>query len=225
MRNSQQPLLNESADFVKAKFTRSAGRVTVLTARPLLVTFFPELSHIDQPLGGIIATRRSVLRGLRFENDYGVDVGLLLDIAAKGARIEQVDIGHIEHDSQSLEVLGDMAKQVVRVILDRASKRNRLNLKHVREVEEVERRSQAEMVTVFQRMGQPERLALFDMDGTLLRGRFIVILAEQCNKSDELAEYMDHPNLGTGRAYSEDRRSLFWCRPRPCSRTRPGAFH
>lgn len=189
------PLLNNSADFVKAKFSRAAGRVTVLTARPLIVTFFPELSDVDQPLGGIIATRRSVLRGLRFENDYGVDVGLLLDIAAKGARIEQIDIGHIEHDSQSLEVLGDMAKQVVRVILDRASKRNRLNLEHVREVEEVERRSQAELVTVFQRMGQPERLALFDMDGTLLRGRFVVILADQCNKSGELAEYMDHPTM------------------------------
>lgn len=35
------PLLNDRAEFVKAKFTRAAGRVTVLTARPLLVTFFP----------------------------------------------------------------------------------------------------------------------------------------------------------------------------------------
>ena len=189
------PLVEERADFVKAKFTRSAGRVTVLTARPLLVTFFPELAHIDQPLGGIIATRRSVLRGMRFENDYGVDVGLLLDVAARGARIEQVDIGHIEHDSQSLDALGDMAKQVVRVILDRASKRNRLSLEHMREVEEVGRRSQAELTAVFQRLGRPELLALFDMDGTLLRGRFIVYLAEHCNKTDELAEYMDNTSI------------------------------
>ncbi|MEX0670008.1 MAG: glycosyltransferase [Pirellulales bacterium] len=192
------PLVDDRADFVKASFTRTAGRVTVLTARPLLMTFFPEMSHIEQPLGGIIATRRSVLRGTRFENDYGVDVGLLLDVASKGARIEQVDIGHIEHDSQSLDVLGDMAKQVVRVILDRASKRNRLNLEHVREVEEVERRSQAEILTVLQRMGQPERLALFDMDGTLLRGRFVVVLAERCNRSNELAEYMDNSDMEPG---------------------------
>jgi HAD superfamily phosphoserine phosphatase-like hydrolase len=189
------PLINETADFVKAKFTRSAGRVTVLTARPLIATFFPEFTHIEQPLGGIIATRRSVLRGIRFENDYGVDVGLLLDVAAKGVRIEQVDIGHVEHDSQTLDVLGDMAKQVARVILDRASKRNRLNLEHMREVEEIERRSQAEILTMFQRMGQPQRLALFDMDGTLLRGRFIVIMAEHCNKSSELNEYMDNLNI------------------------------
>ncbi len=63
------PLLEGQADFVKARFTRSAGRVTLLTARPLLLTFFPELAHIEQPLGGIMAARRAVLRNLRFETD------------------------------------------------------------------------------------------------------------------------------------------------------------
>ena len=33
------PILKNKAGFVKARFTRSAGRVTVLTARPLLKTF------------------------------------------------------------------------------------------------------------------------------------------------------------------------------------------
>ena len=31
-----------------------------------------------------------------------------------------------------------------------------------------------------------ERLALFDMDGTLLKGRFIVNLAQRTNKTEEL---------------------------------------
>lgn len=37
------PLVTEVivADFVKAGFSRRAGRVTTLTARPLLKTFFP----------------------------------------------------------------------------------------------------------------------------------------------------------------------------------------
>ena len=52
------PMLAGKADFVKARFTRSAGRVTMLTARPLLLTFFPELAHFEQPLAGIIAARR-----------------------------------------------------------------------------------------------------------------------------------------------------------------------
>lgn len=63
-----------------------------------------ELARFERPLGGIIAVRRSLLREIRFETDYGADIGLFLDVA--------VDIGHIEHDSHPLEVLGDMAKQV-----------------------------------------------------------------------------------------------------------------
>src|SRR5262245_7250379 len=91
------PVLRGEADFVKARFMRRAGRVTVLTARPLLRTYFPEIAHFEQPLGGIISARKELLRQLRFENDYGVDVGLLIDAAALGARLTEVDIGHLEH--------------------------------------------------------------------------------------------------------------------------------
>ncbi|GBD36654.1 Glucosyl-3-phosphoglycerate synthase [bacterium HR36] len=191
------PVREGRADFVKAKFTRAAGRVTVLTARPLIRTFFPELAHIEQPLAGIIAARRSFLRNLRFETDYGVDVGLLIDAAAAGARIEQVDIGHIQHDSQSLEVLGDMASQVVRVILERAARYGRLASGQLQEVEEVERRTQSELAIICQRLGKVQRLALFDLDGTLVRGRFIVALAQRYNKSDQLANYLDNPELSS----------------------------
>jgi len=189
------PILEHKADFVKAQFSRSAGRVTILTARPLLRTFFPELNYIEQPLGGIVASRRSLLRNLRFETDYGVDVALLLDVAMSGASIAQVDIGHIEHDNQSLDDLGDMAKQVVRVILDRASKYGRLDLQQVREIDEIERCSQAELNIMFKTVGQAERLALFDMDGTLLKGRFIVNLAQRTNKVGDLNELLDRDDI------------------------------
>lgn len=189
------PIMAGESDFVKARFTRSAGRVTMLTARPLLLTFFPELASFEQPLGGIIATRRSLLRNIRFEMDYGVDIGLLLDVAATGATVSQVDIGNIQHDSQTLEALGDMAIQVVRVILDRAAHYGRLDLQQVREVEEVERRSQSEMSVIFQRIGRPDALALFDMDGTLLKGRFVVNLAHRTNKTAELNELLDNASI------------------------------
>lgn len=116
-----KPVLNDEADFVKARFSRRAGRVTVLTARPLLATYFPELTSFQQPLGGIIAARKDLLRRLRFENDYGVDVGLLIDASAAGARLREVDIGDIEHDSQDLDRLGEMATQVARAIIERAA--------------------------------------------------------------------------------------------------------
>lgn len=189
------PIFGGQADFVKAKFSRSAGRVTTLTARPLLQTFFPELADFSQPLGGVIAARRSLLRRLRFENDYGVDIGLFLDVAATGVPLAEVDIGHIEHDSHPLEVLGDMATQVVRTLLDRAARYGRLKRTHIREVAEVERHRQAELSVVLQKIGHVERLALFDMDGVLLQGRFIVSLAQRTNKTAELAEYLDNFDL------------------------------
>ena len=189
------PIIRDEADFVKAGFSRSAGRVTTLTARPLIQTFFPELRDFEQPLGGIISARRSVLESLRFENDYGVDVGLLIDVAQAGARITQVSVGHIEHDSQPLETLGDMATQVLRVILDRAARYGRLQESQIQEVREIERITQAEMPVILKKVGQAEQLALFDMDGVVLDGRFVRTLAERTGRLDALAQYIDHPTL------------------------------
>ena len=189
-----QPLQDETADFVKAQFSRSAGRVTILTARPLLQTFFPELNHIEQPLGGIISGRRSLLQNLRLETDYGVDVGLLIDAVQSGARIAQVGIGRIEHDSQRLEVLGDMARQVSRTILNRASRYGRLSATQVEEVEEIERSSQIELGSLLTRVTGANNLAIFDMDGTLVLGRFVESLAQRINCQRALEQFLDNPN-------------------------------
>lgn len=185
-------LVRNDADFVKAKFSRSAGRVTTLTARPLLRIFFPELASYEQPLGGIIASRRSFLRRFGFEADYGVDIGLFVDAAMAGGRLKEVDIGHIEHDSQSLESLGDMASQVVRTLFERATRYGRFNISQVREVEEVERRTQAEVSVVLQKIGRARRLALLDMDQTLINGRFVVHLAHRTNKTAGLEDLLDN---------------------------------
>jgi HAD superfamily phosphoserine phosphatase-like hydrolase len=186
------PLLEERADFVKARFSRSAGRVTVLTARPLLSSFFPELGRFEQPLGGIVAAQRSLLSNIRFESDYGADVGLLIDAAMRGARLTEVDIGHIGHDSQPLEALASMAAQVARVIFDRAWRHERFHINQIREVEELERRTQAEFLHAGRTHSAPQRYALFDMDGVLLDGRFVSTLAEQQGFSDELAFLLDN---------------------------------
>ncbi len=190
-----EPILEDRADFVKARFSRRAGRVTILTARPLLDAFFPELARIEQPLGGLVAGRRSLLVEMSLELDYGVDVGLLLDALAAGARIEQVDVGFIEHASHPLEVLGDMAREVVRTILRRASRRGRLDLLHMTEAEEEERHARAEMALFAVEDRSVERLALFDMDGTLVDGRFAVHLAERSGVRDRLDEWLDRPGV------------------------------
>jgi phosphoserine phosphatase len=173
------PLFANEADFVKASFSRSAGRVTMLTAKPLLRTYFPELSHLDQPLGGIVAARKRLLGNLTFENDYGVDIGLLVDAWMAGARITEVSIGALRHRSHSLEALGDMATQVARALLARADKAGRLRGSYIRESRENERLRSLSLEGFFERVPAPtEKVALFDMDGVLLNGRFIVSLAQ-----------------------------------------------
>lgn len=189
------PIINGEADFTKARFSRKAGRVTVLTAKPLLRTYFPEVSHFAQPLGGIVAARADLLKKINFENDYGVDIGLLLDVAALGARIAEVDIGHIEHDSQDLDRLGEMATQVARAILDRAALYGRLKQSFVRQARERENLLHADPESIVSRVGAVDRLALFDMDGTLFKGRYIIELAKATNRMHKLQNFLDRYDM------------------------------
>ena len=187
-----RPVCDNEADFVKARFSGSAGRVTTLTARPLLRIFFPELSRLDQPLSGTVAARRSLLRDLEFESDDGVDIGLLIDAAVAGARIAEVDIGPLENDTQPLEVLGDLATQVTRTVLARAARHGRLKSAFISEVQEIERHMQSEVDIALEKMDKSEHLALLDMEGVLLRGRFVVELAHRIDKGALLSKYLDN---------------------------------
>ncbi|CAN5665447.1 glucosyl-3-phosphoglycerate synthase [soil metagenome] len=98
------------------------GRVTELVARPLLSLLFPHLAGIVQPLAGEYAGRREVLEQLPFVEGYGVDLGLLIDVAARfgAARIAQVDLGTRRHRNRSLDELGPQALAVLQVALGRA---------------------------------------------------------------------------------------------------------
>ncbi len=121
------PILEGKADITKTKFKREAGRVTELTAKPLLNFFFPELKF-DQPLSGQFAAKRTFLNGIKFEEDYGVDVGIVLDADVRGMKIKEVDIGKIEHTHSSIQELNKMANEVVRTIVDRAMEYGRFSM-------------------------------------------------------------------------------------------------
>lgn len=123
-----EPILKDEADFVKSYFDRQAGRVTQLVAKPLLSIFFPELEKFMQPLSGMIAARKDFLQQIEFENDYGVDISLLIDAYNKNVRIKEVNIGYIKNDMQSLESLGKMSRQVSRTILQKAGSLSNNNL-------------------------------------------------------------------------------------------------
>lgn len=190
-----KPIRNKRANYVKARFSRCSGRVTTLTAKPLLRVFFPELEKIEQPLGGIIAARKEALASISLETDWGVDVGILIDLHMLGEPIAQVDIGTLQHDSQPLQELSTMANQVIRTIFHRAAKYNRFRIEQVMEVEEFERRSSSQLANFPSLNGRSEAIALFDMDGTLVRGRFIVNLAIETGRTNLLFKFLDNVEL------------------------------
>jgi glucosyl-3-phosphoglycerate synthase len=104
------------------------GRVTELTARPLLNLFYPELATVQQPLAGEIAARRELLEQLPFVTGYGVDIALLLDAyrAVGLGALAQVDLDVRQNAHQPLLDLGPMAYAVLRAVASRLEREGRL---------------------------------------------------------------------------------------------------
>lgn len=110
---------------------RTGGaRVTELVARPLLQLFYPELTGLIQPLSGEYAGNRNVLRSLPFFTGYGVEVGLLIDIAERYGpdRIAQVDLGMRVHRNRPILDLGAAAFQVTTALLRRFDDLGRIKI-------------------------------------------------------------------------------------------------
>lgn len=116
-----EPILERNVDFVKATFDREGGRVTELVAKPLLKLLFPDLQKYSQPLSGMVAGKKSVFQKIKLEKDYGVDIGLLLDMVKLNVKIEEVKIGKIKNVCKSWKALEKMSTEVMRAILKRAN--------------------------------------------------------------------------------------------------------
>jgi glucosyl-3-phosphoglycerate synthase len=135
------PLLCEPGiSFVKGLYRRpfrvgevtlpeGGGRVTELTARPLLNLFYPDLAAVGQPLAGEIAARRSLLEQLPFVSGYGVDIALLLDVyrAVGLDAIAQVDLDVRQNAHQPLRDLGPMAYAILQAVASRLERDGRLH--------------------------------------------------------------------------------------------------
>ncbi|HDP69552.1 MAG TPA: glucosyl-3-phosphoglycerate synthase [Actinobacteria bacterium] len=106
------------------------GRVTELTARPLINLFFPELSGLVQPLSGEYAGRREVLERVGFYTGYGVEIGLLINILEKfGLSVfGQVDLIKRVHRNQSLSALSKMSFAIIQVVIEWLEKKNKVYL-------------------------------------------------------------------------------------------------
>lgn len=129
-------LINPQVQFVKGFYRRplrvgakmqagGGGRVTELTARPLLNLFYPELSGVVQPLSGEYAGRREALERAKFFSGYGVETGLLIDIYERYGlnAIAQVDLLERIHHNQPLEALSKMSFEIIQAVIHKLESR------------------------------------------------------------------------------------------------------
>lgn len=177
------PVIRDEADFVKSCFERQSGRVTELVAKPLLSLLFPELIEFDQPLSGMIAGKKSIFQKLEFENDYGVDIGILIDMYLSGARIKEVNIGYIENRLQNWEQLGIMSREVSKSIIKRARTFKTDNMENLEGMNII--RTQMDYA-IRESLKGLKKMVIFDMDNTLLEDSFITNAADEFDFRHEL---------------------------------------
>ncbi len=133
-------IVGESVEWVKGTFrrpfttetgerkSRDGGRVTELMARPLLSGFYPELAGFGQPLAGEVAGRRDLFERIPFATGYAVEMEMLLDVRDEVgiARMVEADLDERLNYHQPLPDLGPMAYSVLRVVLERLRREERL---------------------------------------------------------------------------------------------------
>ena len=115
-----------SKSFVKGLYRRpfrqgenespaGGGRVTELTAKPLLARLVPELARFEQPLAGEIAARRSLLDAIPFNTGYGVEIAMLVEVWDRVGLdgMAQVGLGTKRNTHQDLIALNGMANEVI----------------------------------------------------------------------------------------------------------------
>jgi glucosyl-3-phosphoglycerate synthase len=133
-----EPIEQDGAQFVKGYYRRpfklgeevapeGGGRVTELTAKPLLAALYPELSVIRQPLAGEVAVRRDLLVRLPFGTGYAVEISMLIDAWREvgiGA-IAQADLDVRQNRHQPLSALRPMADAVLAAVLERLAREGR----------------------------------------------------------------------------------------------------
>lgn len=124
------PLLTDpDVQFVKGAYERpftagdalvpaGGGRVTELTARPLLRAFYPELAELVQPLAGEFAGRRELLESIRWATGYAAEMTMDIEVlkACGIDAIAQVDIGERRQPHQPLRALSAMASTILAAV-------------------------------------------------------------------------------------------------------------
>ena len=184
-------LLRPDIQFVKGFYRRplkvgdkmqagGGGRVTELTARPLLNLFYPELSGVIQPLSGEYGGRRAALEQISFFSGYGVEIGLLIDVLDKFGltAIAQVDLQERIHHNQPLEALSKMSFAIIQAVMRKLEIRyGQSILENVNKTMKLIRYEKDRFILDIEEIAERERPPMLDLPEYLerqkLEGRFI----------------------------------------------------
>ena len=106
------------------------GRVTELTARPLLAAMVPELAAFSQPLAGEVAARRELLCSIPFHTGYGVEIAMMVEVWHRIGLdgMAQVHLGTKRNAHQSLAALNGMASEVIAALAETLARLGRADL-------------------------------------------------------------------------------------------------
>lgn len=118
------PIINDNAEFVKSTFDRvKGGMVTNIAVKPLLNILYPDLYKFQEPISGMIACKKSILEKINFDSDYGVDIGIVLDLHNMGIKMVEVNIGEIlnmSHEIKTIETMQKMSYEIIKSIIKRS---------------------------------------------------------------------------------------------------------
>ncbi|MFB5599574.1 MAG: glycosyltransferase [Nitrososphaeraceae archaeon] len=130
-----KPVLEGGYDMTRGFYQRHPrdAAVTKLIAKPMLRIFFPEISHIEQPLSGEVCSNVKLWKKMLDCNPpdgWGIDVWFLIEAAISGYNIKEVYLGNKDHSSfdeykDDVGILSKMAEQVLLTIIKEAIKYQR----------------------------------------------------------------------------------------------------
>jgi len=131
------PIIEGGYDMTRGQYQRSQrdAPVTKLVARPMLRVFFPEISHLEQPLSGEVAAKSEVWKNLINRNPpdgWGIDIWFLIEAFSLGYNIREIFLGFKEHKSftrydEDVAKLSRMSEQVALTIIKEAIKFHRID--------------------------------------------------------------------------------------------------
>jgi len=108
-----------------------------------------------------------------------------------GAVIKEVSIGSIENRMQPLEQLGKMSREVARTIIKKSKGMNVQNLETYENIQVI--REQMEFA-IREGLMSLKKIAMFDMDNTILRASFINTAATEFKFKKELVDIVTNNN-------------------------------